>query len=369
MLKQPKSLKYDDSERDYAGLFREVLHSLPVIEKVESVRQPRIEKTSSWRPDIVFEIEAGGKTWSLVCEVKTTSQPRHVRLAALQLRNFVAHAFKRNAYGVLLAQHISPESANICAEAGVGYADLAGNCRLNFDHVYVERTGHKKSPSVRREQRSLFAPKSARILRLLLSAPNRAWKVVELAEKAQVSLGQVSNVRKALLDREWVREEGGGISVQNPVTVLFAWRDAHAMSRVERASFHTLLHGNALDTAVRSALLDAGRGEHLVLASFTAAQWIAPFGRSSTAWFYADAKGEGALKKRLKLEPAGSGGNVSIGRTPDKGIFIDRIEPAPDIWTTGLVQTYLDLFVSGERGVEAADHLLSQKIAASWKED
>lgn len=368
MLKQHKSLKGHDSEGDYGGLFREVLHSLPVIERVETIRQPRVGQTSSWRPDMLFEIEAGGKTWNLVCEVKTTAQPRHVRIAALQLKDFVAREFKRNAYGVLLAQYVSPESANICAEAGIGFADLAGNCRLSFDHVYVERSGRNTSPAVRRELRSLFAPKSARILRLLLGSPHRAWKGVELASKAQVSLGHVSNVRNALLDREWVREDNGGILVSNPVTVLFAWRDAYARSRTECASFHTLLHGSVLDAAVGRALLDAGRGEHAILASYSAANWLAPFGRSSTAWFYADAKGEAVLRKQLKLEPAGSGGNVSIGRMPDKGIFIDRIEPAPNVWTTGLIQTYLDLFVSGERGAEAADHLLTQKIAATWKE-
>ena len=344
------------------------MHSIPVFEKVKDARQPKLGQVPDWRPDMLFEIAAGGKIWNLVCEVKATSQPRHVRFAALQLKDFVARGFKRNAYGVLLAKYISPESANICAEAGIGYADLAGNCRLSFDHIYVERTGEKLSPVVRREHKSLFSPKSARILRLLLSAPNRAWKGVELASKAQVSLGQVSNVRKALLDREWVTERDGGISVSNPVTVLFAWRDAHARSQVERASFHTLLHGNALDAAVRSALLDADHGEHAVLASFSAANWIAPFGRSSTTWFYADAKGEAVLKKHLKLESAGSGGNVSIGRVPDEGIFIDRIEPAPNVWTTGLVQTYLDLFASGERGAEAAEHLLSAKIAAIWKD-
>ena len=74
------------------------------------------------------------------------------------------------------------------------------------------------------------------------------------------------------------------------------------------------------------------------------------------------------LRKRLKLEPADKGGNVSITRVSDQGVFLDRIEPAPSIWTTGLVQTYLDLYASGERGAEAAEHLLREKMMPLWKD-
>jgi len=40
--------------------------------------------------------------------------------------------------GLLLAPFISEESAKICTDAGIGYADLAGNARLAFDTVFIE---------------------------------------------------------------------------------------------------------------------------------------------------------------------------------------------------------------------------------------
>jgi hypothetical protein len=52
------------------------------------------------------------------------------------------------AYGILVAPYISPQSARLCVENGIGYVDLAGNCRLSFGSVYVERDG-KPNPAPR----------------------------------------------------------------------------------------------------------------------------------------------------------------------------------------------------------------------------
>ena len=43
------------------------------------------------------------------------------------------------------------------------------------------------------------------MLRTLLAEPERGWKIKELAEAASVSLGQASNVKRLLEDREWLR--------------------------------------------------------------------------------------------------------------------------------------------------------------------
>jgi hypothetical protein len=108
---------------------------------------------------------------------------------------------------------ISEESAKICTEAGIGYADLAGNARLSFDHVFIETRSPENPFREKRETRSLFAPRATRALRVVLQGPLRAWKVVELAESARVSLGCVSAVRQQLLAREWAAEEPGGLNL------------------------------------------------------------------------------------------------------------------------------------------------------------
>lgn len=191
--------------------------------------------------------------------------------------------------------------------------------------MFIERIGKAKPPAARREQRSLFAPKSARILRVMLNDPSRAWKVVELAEHAGVSLGQVSNVRQALLDREWGGTGGGkGFSIAAPQAVLDAWRQAYRPPRASRRRHYTLLHGAVLDAALRAVFAEAGDRGKLLFASFSAARWLAPFARVAGEFFYADAHGEELLKKHLRLEPASRGENVVIDRPRDDGVYFDK---------------------------------------------
>jgi hypothetical protein len=113
---------------------------------------------------------------------------------------------------------------------------------------------------------------------------------------------------------------------------------------------------------------EAGRGEDLLLGSFSAARWIAPFARQSTQYLFASKRGIEIAERHLELQSAARGENVMIWMPKEDDVFSRRIEPAPGIWCAGLVQTWLDLSVSGERGREAADHLLEQTLLPGWRE-
>ena len=182
-----------------------------------------------------------------------------------------------------------------------------------------------------------------------------------------MSLGQVSNLRQRLLDEEWAVIEKSGLRLSKPRDLLDAWRQAYRLDPARSKSCYTLLHGEALDKALRVALAEAGHGKHAVLASYSAGRWLAPFARVASQYLYADEQGEVLLRKHLKLEPPGKGANVSLMRPKDEGVFLDRVEAAKGLWSTSPIQTYLDLAVSGERGAEAADHLFNERIALRWK--
>jgi hypothetical protein len=350
---------------------RELLKPIPFVSLGAEHKEPALA-AGGWRPDFSIELQAGGEAWVVIGEVKSDGQPRHVRSAALQLRDyvqrFVSADVRTHAYPVVVAPFISPASAQICTDAGVGFADLAGNCRLAFGRIYIEKSAAENPFRKRRVQRSIFAAKSGRVLRLLLAAPRHLWRVAELAEKAHVSLGQVSNLRQRLLDQEWAVAEKGGLRLSRPRELLEAWRQAHRLEPEQSESAYTLLHGEALDEALRAALAEAGDGRHAVLASYSAGRWLAPFARVAGVYLYADEQGGSAVRKHLKLEPAAKGANVSLMRPKDEGVFLDRIEAGKGIWSTSPIQTYLDLAVSGERGAEAAEHLLNERIAPMWKE-
>jgi len=354
MLKMPESVEWLENRAVEA--VTDLLRQVEVVESVDVETRP-----GSRDPDVdfVIRVAAGDRRHTLLCEVKRNGQPRHVRAAVPMLLIAAARA-DDDAVPVFVAAYLSPAARAVCSELGAGYVDLEGNARLVFGGVFVERSVPHVPTTERRDMRSVFRPKSARVLRLMLREPTRRWRLAELAAAAEVSLGHVSNVRNALLDREWAAIDRAGVFLARPDALLDAWAVAHAPPAGHRGRFYTTLHGRAFDEAARAALATA-RG-HAAFASFSAARWLAPYARTGTDHFFADDAGLEALCTALGLESVPSGETVVVTLPRDGGLLRDTVEPAPGAVCTDPVQTWLDLSITGERGREAADHLRRERL-------
>lgn len=339
---------------------RGLLEKIPILQ-VEGIEAEAV--SGDWEPDLIARLLVDGRPHLLICEYKSNGQPRHARSAVLELRNYVAHRAPL-ATPVFIAPYISPAVRQLCEEKGVGFLDLAGNARIAFGGVFIERVVTDKPVVEQRELKSLFRPKSAQVLRAMLREPGRAWRVAELSEISGVSLGHVSNVRTGLIDREWARASDDGLILSAPDALLDAWRDSYTAPPGERLRFYTPLHGSALEDAARSALCADDAPGRAAFASFSAAQWLSPYGRTGTHYFFADDEGLRKLQAALKLTPTSKGENVVVTVPKDLGLLADTVEPAPGAVCTSPVQTYLDLSIAGERGAEAADHLRQERL--SW---
>lgn len=339
---------------------RQLLERVPIVQ-IEGIVHEAV--SGQWEPDLTARLLVEGRQHLLICEYKSNGQPRHARSALLELRDYVMQRAPQ-ATPVFMAPYISPTVRQLCEEKEVGYLDLEGNARIAFGGVFIERIVEDKPAAEQRELKSLFRPKSAQVLRAMLREPGRAWRVTELSEISGVSLGHVSNVRAGLIDREWARASEDGLVLSQPDALLDAWRDSYTAPAGERMRFYTPLHGSALESAARSALSTQDGPAHAVFASFSAAQWLSPYGRTGTHYFFADDEGLRRLQAALKLTPAPKGENVIVTVPKDLGLLADTIEPAPGAVCTSLVQTYLDLSIAGERGAEAANHLRQERF--SW---
>lgn len=335
---------------------RDLLAEVPPIERLD-IHSAAAEPDSG--VDLIAEVTAFGHQHKLVAQVKSNGQPRHVRSALLSLRDYVQRQ-PGPVTPILMAPYLSSRAQDMCREFDVAYLDFEGNARLAFGSFFLSRRFAKKPPMERRELRSLFKPKSAQVLKVMLRDPVRAWRVAELAEASGVSLGHVSNVRKNLLDREWAELVDDGMRLADPDALLDAWREAYDPPAGSREVFYTTLHGAAWDAALKALPPEAQ--EHVALASFSAAQWLAPFARTGSQYFYADAVGLAQLRSGLKLSVASKGENVVVTVLDDPGLLRDTVFPAPGVVCTSPVQTYLDLAAAGERGREAADHLRQEKL-------
>jgi len=356
-MKSAQLLKERDLESQFEVLLRGLLGRVPFLKLVSLRKDAHASPNSRYRPDRVAHVTAGDRKWTLVVEEKRLAQPRDVRTAVLQLEH-ILKSLPKNVphYGVLLAPFISKESAEICTQAGIGYADLAGNALLSFDHVFIETQTSGNPFREKRETRSLFAPKAARVLRVLLQGPLRAWKVAELAESAHVSLGWVSAVRQQLLAREWAAEEPGGLRVKKPGAVLESWAKADDWEKRTHTQEYSVLVPDPVELAEK--LKAALRKEPLV---FT--QWFAGWLRHPhtvpviVTAYVRQFPGETLIKEKLLgRRVSAGGGGLRLVVPKDEGVFhpsqsVSGFELASD------VQIYLDLLQGGLRGEEQAGEL------------
>jgi hypothetical protein len=211
--------------------FRAYLEKVPFLNIVSWKKDARL---GEFMPDLVIKVSLATTEQVIIADIRSSGQPRIAREAVNQLYRYRDES--PGMYGVFMAPYISSQAAAICEKAGIGYSDLAGNSRLVFGQVYIERRDWPNPSIVKRELRSLFTPKASRILNVLLADPKRSWKVLDLSREARVSLGQASNVKKLLEDREWVERSTKGIRLSHPDKLLAAW--ASASPDVDRGKGH-----------------------------------------------------------------------------------------------------------------------------------
>lgn len=357
------SLKTSEVEKQAERRLRTLLAEIPglaIVDGPNDLHPPERDL------DFALSIEFHDARYVLFCEVKSSGQPRHVRAAAHQILHTCQRSFPvtEGAIPVVIAPYLSPAARTLCLELNVCYMDFEGNCRLQFGGVYIDHKGTPKPKSEKRELQKVFSPKSEQVLRRLVREPHRAWRLADLAQASNVSIGHVSNVKTALIDNEWAEVEEDGLRLANIGKLLDAWRAAYDGLKGRRLSFHTILHGSSLKEKLPEALALANDEGSAMLASLSAASWLAAYARAPTEFFYANAAGLDVLKKHLILREVEQGGNVVVTIPDDDDLFLDAYEPFPGIACTSPVQTYLDLTLQGSRGEEAADHL--RQILLDW---
>ena len=363
MLKLSESVK--ELEIRAVDAVRDLLGDVPSVE-IESVEYER-KVGAAYGVDGLIGLSYPGGSYALVVEVKSNGAPRFVRSGVYQLESCVARLRQsgeangdRRLIPMLVSPYLSPESRAICTDHDVAYLDLSGNARLAFGTVYIERAVADKPRAETRALRSIFTPKAAAILRVLLRAPDRAWRVADLAAQANASYGHVSNVRKALLEREWLEVRDDGAVLIQPDALLQTWRVNYRRPAGQSITGYTQFHGRQLDERLRGKLNPYPERPRAIYSLHSAAQWLAPFSRSGTQTLYADGPGAEVLQEELKLTPAARGANVVLHVPTDESLFDDASEPGPNVFCTSPIVTYLDLWNGSDREREAAAHLAGE---------
>jgi len=312
------------------------------------------------RPDLAARITLPEGEQRILLECKNVGEPRVARNAVNQILRYLERY--PDYYGVFVAPYISPRSAEICSKEGIGYLDFAGNCRLCFGKIYIERKGTGNPFAERRDLRSLYSPKASRILRVLLNDPKRVWKVEGLVEEADVSLGLVSKVKALLRDREWIGEQVDGFALTEPEALLQEWSQNYRFSKNDVRDFYSLKSVPEIELQIADVL--AQRSVKYALTGFSGAARLAPLVRYQRVMAYVDDTQED-VASLLGLKKVTSGANVSLFTPYDHGVFYGTREIG-GILVASSVQIYLDLIGYRGRGEEAAKELFGQVIRPRW---
>lgn len=362
MLKEAKEMKESDLAHEaYDGLVR-VLREVPFLRHL-TLRKERGRPESG--ADFTVSVRAPKLNRRLVCEVKPSGQPRIARMACLALLDYTRSDDRD--YPVFIAPYISPDAAQICEDYSVGYLDLAGNARLAFDQVYIRREGYANPRVQKRDLRSLYSPKAERVLRVLMSAGRRSWRMQELAESAQVSLGQAANVKRLLENREWISVDEAGFQIRSfdsaVLPIIREWAASYRADRNSSLDFYSLKSVPQIE----AELVETARSikAQFALTGFSGAARLAPAVRYQrvSAYILGDIA---ALSERAGLKQVSSGANVTLIQPYDEGIFSGgrKVDAAPIV---SPVQLYLDLQQTKGRGEEAATAILEGVIKPQWQ--
>lgn len=357
------SMKLPITERMMEDLARQALERCLATVPFASLEAAPSYKNEERGPDLLTRLRLPAGERLLLVEVKNNGEPRRAREALNQI--FRYRERYPGAYGLFIAPYISPRAATLCEEEGVGYLDLAGNCRIAFDQIYIREGGHPNPYAQKRPLRSLYAPKAERVLRVLLTQPARRWKVQELAGEAGVSLGQAAKVKALLTDREWIATEAEGLTLRDPPALLNEWAENYQYRRSEIREFYSLQSVAEIENAIGTAGRETGM--RYALTGFSGAARLAPFVRYQKAAAYvATAEELETLAERLGLKPVTSGANVSLLLPYDAGVFY-AAQDREGVQITTPIQCYLDAQSLAGRGKEAAEAIWREALQPQWR--
>jgi hypothetical protein len=213
-----------------------------------------------------------------------------------------------------------------------------------------------------------FSPKSSRIVRVLLSRPERGWKVRELSEHpdVKVAVGLVSKVKRALLEEGYAIEHNRLIYLRDPVGLLENWAKKYP-GPAEQVPMYFRGDLEAAEDAVAKWCHE--NDLRFALAGFSAAWRLAPEVRHGVGTVYVDSPGlDRDVLDKLRSFAGGkrvdTGANLVLWRPFDRSVFADS-QPSDQTAQprTSPVQTFLDLKRLAGRGEEAAAALFEKHLA------
>ena len=350
------------------GGFLEALRELPDVQaEFNGVEQP-VDPDQGHGAEVALRV--GGRTATLLIQVKKEVYPRDVRQLLWRIQEFTRKwpelAGGQQAVFFLVAESISPGAKNLLRNERVGYYDSGGSLFLPADNIYVYMD--KPPPkSLSRAIRSVFSNRRAQVLHAVLMR-NREWfGVKEIASQARVSPSTASQVLMELEKFDWVVSRGQGPGkerhLQEPGALLDTWVNQLAVMRPLSLRRYFVPSERTERLVEKFAEVCAESKAEYAITHEAAGQQYTPFLSTVSQVRCRLLNGPAADRAlgTLDARPVDQGANLAVIEVKSPGELLFR-ELVNGVWLASALQVYLDLMRSQGRAKEMATHLRRERI-------
>ncbi len=315
------------------------------------------DEAASGSDAVLTLVDPIGRDFRLNVEVKA-------RLAPVEFVRQIGWYAERGPW-LIVAPRIGPRARGLFEDAGISWIEPGEDCRIAVGGLLIDRAcqgGRRRKASTgagsialdaltvapgRRFVASIFSGKALRVVRWLLIDPDRRWRLQDMADASEASVGFVSRVF-ATLDREaYLDRDRDGSRLRDRDALLEAWAATDAPNEVVAERVSLLSSPEAIVAAIRSLQAPP----RYAATAEVAADQLVPFARFSRVDLYVD--DPQAWDKMLDLTPVPRGGNIAFITAPDAGVF-DGATRARGLDLVSRPQLYVDLIRRSGAAVETA---------------
>ena len=263
---------------------------------------------------------------------------------------------------LLVAPSLSNRVIQFCKESKLSCIDLNGRAWIRAEGILVDRGALLgRSFGYQLEPQKVFAGKSVRMVRSLLTERDRVWTQAELVKRTHLSSGMVSRLMNHFVSQSYLEKlSPREYQIRDFDGLLEEWNDADGINARCTTSFYAGPVGGF--ASVAQSLQNWSEQEEVGIA-FT--QWFAayerhPYTEPVVCSAYVEHLPDVQTLEAMGLRQVWEGGKVWLHVPKENGLFLET-QKCGELTLATDSQIYIDLKNTRLRGPEGAQALREWK--------
>jgi hypothetical protein len=271
----------------------------------------------------------------------------------------------RGILDILVAQYLSPSRQHLLRDAGIPFADLAGNAWVVTHGVHIDRRGFANPKSEDRSSRDPFSDKASLVTRVLFGEPEPLG-VRNIAEKVDLTPGYVSKIATELERRGYLAKSADGLRLRHADELLSDWVVAYRRRKPRSAESLFWPARQAREAMSDLAAAFDRIGVDYLFGGMAGASLVDPHAEFDVVDILVkDADAGASVVRDLGARAVDRGGNISV-IVPYYRVsaFYGAQRVGGHMRVASDLQLYLDVHDYPVRGREQAEHLYERRLRA-----